>query len=766
MPHRSHCRGLFAWRNLALFLLATSHGGAIAAPPGWEPDKRFPEPVHPSATRAGREQVSVEPTALASPFTTAVSGGDNCSDATPVTINVGPEGAPNVVTITGNSSAATGPECGNIIDGWWEAFTLDKCAEVTIDFCTTSPILRPYYTLLLGSCSSDGSSCGDFIDAISSNNQLCANPEIDTNITMTFSQLAPGTYYYPIIANGVAGNVPGPYVMHIAAEECSGPCSGCRGGCCNIETNTCTDDVEALNCTDSNQNWTRQTRCCEIECRDFALAEYDTLNVNLLARVSIEDFGAFNGTPGNPHSANEMGGYTSPLGRKYAILGFTTGIGFVDVTDPRNSIIVDYFPSVVGSVWRDMDTFEQYTYVVTDGVGVGLEIFDLSDIDSGNINKVGIATGGLTTAHNVYVNKQSARGYACGAAPLGSGFVVYSLADPADPLPIGAWSDFSVHDLQVVNYDACPSDPGHVRFGQPCEIAFCFIGDGVKILDVTDPTLILTLSTLTYPTLGYCHQGRLSDDRRYVFFNDELDERDGTVSNTRTYVADVQVLTSPKLVEEFDHPGCWIDHNLTVRGVRVYGAHYSAGLRVLDASNPLVLAEVAYFDTRPEDNQTGFPGAWGVFTDYSSRIVAVSDRQRGLFVVCDETDKPIAGFVVDQNPQNGPDPISFNGSVSTTCDAKRSLVSWEWDFDYDGDTFDIQATGVNVQHSFDFAGTYAVALRVTDDQSAQDVSAFDITVNFSIPAVSTWGLLVLAMLLLTVGTIATSMRHRSTDPNT
>jgi choice-of-anchor B domain-containing protein len=490
-----------------------------------------------------------------------------------------------------------------------------------------------------------------------------------------------------------------------------------------------------------------------VECRDPAGPEFDALDVNLLSRVTIEDIAGFNGTPGDPHTGNEMWGYTSPLGRRYALVGTTTGTGIVEVTDPRNPVIVAFIAGGVDVIWRDMAVYRQYLYIVTDGDGVGMQIVDLSDIDNGNATLLGATDLGMgfVDAHNVYVNPDS--GFLYLAIPNlngGNGLTAISLSDPVNPQFAGFWTDtvgdVQCHDVQVISYADGPNA------GK--EIAFCFAeDDGVKIADVTTKNAMFTISTLTYPTLGYCHQGWLSDDRRYVYFNDELDEYWGIVSNTRTYVADVQDLSSPGPVQWFDHSGCWIDHNLMVRGDRVYQAHYAAGLRVLDAADPLSLSEVAYFDTRPEDNVQDFPGAWGVFTDYPTRIVTVSDRQRGLFVLCDEPGKPIPGFVLDQNPATQNAPVGFDAASSTTCDPSRWVVSYEWDFDYDGVTFDIEAAGSTPTHTYTAVRDYTVALRVTDNQGARAISSLTITVQEGIPTISEWGLVVTTLLLLTTGTV-------------
>ncbi len=114
---------------------------------------------------------------------------------------------------------------------------------------------------------------------------------------------------------------------------------------------------------------------------------------------------------------------------------------------------------------------------------------------------------------------------------------------------------------------------------------------------------------------------------------DELDERDDPdVTETVTYVVDIADLDAPVLHTTYTNNTCAIDHNLMVRGNRSFQANYSTGLRVFDISNINAVTEVAFFDTRPEDNAVGFDGLWGVFTDFPSNVIVASDRQRGLFV--------------------------------------------------------------------------------------------------------------------------------------
>ena len=660
------------------------------------------------------------------------SGGDNCHLAPITPVTVGAPGFPNTVVINGDSSAATAGECfGTSFVLWWEAFEIDKCADVVIDFCGTSPDLRPSFIFVAADCAVDGSSCSPSFGADGFSRTLCGGGE--ENATIVFNALPSGTYYYPIIVN-----TPGPYVMNITAEECSGACSGCLGSCCDPTAESCQDDVAKDQCVSAQETWAPRSPCCATECRNPAGPEFAALDVELLGRVSLAEMSSA--------AANDVWAYVSPGGRKYAIVGLEESTAFVDVTNPRSPILVATIPDEV-SIWSDMATYKTFAYNVNE-TGGGMQIIDLSDIDDGVVTLTGVAAGGMTTAHNVFVNEESGFAYPCGT-DVAQGFEAFDLSNPASPTPVGSWNDVTVHDLYVHSFELCPWAG---RAGQPCELAYVFAGfDGMKIVDVTDKSNMTTLSSLTYPTLGYCHQGWLSEDGRHVFFNDELDEYFGNISQTRTYVADVQDPANPTLAATFDHDGCWIDHNLIAVGQRVYQAHYAAGLRILDVQNPLVPVEVAHFDTRPEDNATDFLGAWGVHAGLPSRIVLLSDRERGLFVLCDQTSIPLPSFLVPGGRGFALSPLGFDADTSTTCDAARSIASYEWDFDYDGATFDVEATGVSLEHTFATLGTFVVALRITDDLGAQAVTTLEVTIGPPIPTVSQWGLAVMVLLMLAAG---------------
>jgi len=242
----------------------------------------------------------------------------------------------------------------------------------------------------------------------------------------------------------------------------------------------------------------------------------------------------------------------------------------------------------------------------------------------------------------------------------------------------GSAAQSYVHDSQVVTYHTGP------YAGK--EIAFCYCGqNGLRIVDVTNKANMFirsevadrclndsqnpgafcttnadchfcvngtnpgtacplgtectgvggtcdTNGTCAYPYLGYCHQGWLTDDRRYLFMDDESDEASFGLA-ARTLVINVEDLDNPFLAYTYTNDKCHVDHDLIVDGPLVYKASYSRGLNVDDAMDPLAAHEVAFFDTHPEGNETNFNGVWGVYSGFASGVVLATDRSRGLFVL-------------------------------------------------------------------------------------------------------------------------------------
>jgi len=89
--------------------------------------------------------------------------------------------------------------------------------------------------------------------------------------------------------------------------------------------------------------------------------------------------------------------------------------------------------------------------------------------------------------------------------------------------------------------------------------------------------------------------------------------------------------------------------------------------------------------------------------------------------------KPVANAGSDRSVTVGGS-LTFDGSGSFDPDSDGTVVSYEWDFDYSG-SFSTNASGVSSNHTFDTAGTYEVALQVTDNDGAvSELDIIDVTV--------------------------------------
>jgi len=66
---------------------------------------------------------------------------------------------------------------------------------------------------------------------------------------------------------------------------------------------------------------------------------------------------------------------------------------------------------------------------------------------------------------------------------------------------------------------------------------------------------------------------------------------------------------------------------------------------------------------------------------------------------------------------NGPTGFDFDASASSDPDG-GAIVSYAWDFDYDGLTFNVMTSGPSplADYTYPGPGTYTVMLRVTDDE--------------------------------------------------
>ena len=390
----------------------------------------------------------------------------------------------------------------------------------------------------------------------------------------------------------------------------------------------------------------------EMKCGDDGKASaFECRSTGLLSYLPISAIGGKRGV-----NLSGSWGWTDPVtGRDIAIVGRTDGTAFVDVTDPVNPRYLGDLLRTKGSnasSWREIKTYRNYALIVSDGSGDhhGIQIFDLTRLR-------GIVTPRRYTEdahfdagsiHDIAVNEKSGFAYAVGTSSGGErcsgGSLMIDMKDPLRPTFAGCFADVGTgrarggysHDIQCVIY----SGPDTRYTGH--EICMASNETTVSIQDVTDKKNVKVLSRADYPTPGYTHQGWFTDDQRHWYLNDELDETGGigkAVEGTRTLIFDVSDLEQPVMRNEYIGPTKASDHNLYVKGDRLYQSNYKAGLRILDISDPVNPKEVGYLDTNPGENTPGFQGSWNNYPFFKNGAIGVVSIGEGLFMVRDATRK-------------------------------------------------------------------------------------------------------------------------------
>lgn len=381
-----------------------------------------------------------------------------------------------------------------------------------------------------------------------------------------------------------------------------------------------------------------------VSCTGGAARGFDCDGIDLLSYLPVAGLG---GAPGVRLS--DIWGWTDPqTGRDYAIVGRSDGTAFVDVTDPLNPRYRGWLPITTGAaprIWRDMKIYDDHAFIVADVAGAyGMQVFDLRELRAVSDIPVQfretVLYEGIASSHNIAVNEQSGFAYVVGAngggETCGGGLHMIDVRAPDNPRFAGCFADTNTgfartgysHDVQCVSYTG--PDPDY----QGREICLGSNETALSVADVTDKANPVAVAAAAYPNAGYTHQGWITDDHRYFFVNDELDELQGRTSFTRLLVWDITDMDDPVLAREYLGPNRATDHNLYIVGNRLYQSNYQFGIRVLDISDPENPTEVGFFDTAPTAaNVPGFGGSWGNYPFFDSGIVVVTSGAEGLFIL-------------------------------------------------------------------------------------------------------------------------------------
>jgi choice-of-anchor B domain-containing protein len=337
-------------------------------------------------------------------------------------------------------------------------------------------------------------------------------------------------------------------------------------------------------------------------------------------------------------------GWTDPqTGQEIVMLGLQNGTAFVDISDPLLPVYLGllptHSPTALPSPFRDMKVYQDYAFIVGDVPSEnGMQVFDLTSLRGITLPTTFSETAhydGITDGHNIFINEESGYAYvARRTSEIGAcdGVTMINIQDPINPTDAGCYEEGGIaSDSMCVLYHGPDADY------QGREICVIASDDTLVVGDVTSKTMPTTITaTLSYPDAERVHSVWFTEDHRY-FLSADMDDEHHHGRDTRIFIWDASDLDNiPADPVIYTGPTSASDHNIWVRGDRAFVGNLSAGLRILNLDDMATgdLTEAAYFDNFPTSNAPGHThGAWAVYPFFASGVVAISDREEGLFLV-------------------------------------------------------------------------------------------------------------------------------------
>ena len=382
-------------------------------------------------------------------------------------------------------------------------------------------------------------------------------------------------------------------------------------------------------------------------------------------------------------------------GREYAILGGNLNTYFIDITDSTNIVICGSIPTTENSNWHEMKTYSHYAYVVSEAQNSGIQIFDLANLPA-SVRYVGKFTPpNHSNTHSI--QQDGAFLYLNGGTYDGTRVFDLSV-NPEVPVARGLWDDAYVHDCRVVN--------------DTIWAANIYTGK-ISVINAANKDNLTNITNWTNGQNPFPHNSALTPGRKFIFNTDETSTPPG-----RLKVWNIQNLSDIILVNTWIPTSIFsnaIVHNVELYGNQLAVAYYTAGVKILDVSNPASPVELGWYDTYPESNANLFEGCWGIYKFPSGKIIA-SDRTRGLFVLRYEAPQsaaPKADFLTDKVVFAAGDSAQFVEASS------NNPTSYQWTIT---GTQNLTSTLPNPKLKLNGLGNYTIKLRVSNAFGSDSVT--------------------------------------------
>ncbi len=314
-------------------------------------------------------------------------------------------------------------------------------------------------------------------------------------------------------------------------------------------------------------------------------------------------------TSSDTTGGSDCWGYIDSAGNDYAIIGIEEGVAFVKVPQMEIVSIVPG-PSLNDYYYhRDIKTYKHYAYVTAEmrGTNEGLMIIDLQYLpDSVRYIKSYIYNNNVTS-HNLSIDTATGHAYVLNSSA--SGVRIISLADPINPVDVGFINTQNIHDVYARNDTAFTAEGNRKTFA---------------IYDCANKSTPVLLKRVAIPSSGYVHNIWPTDDGKFVMTTEET-------KNKTIKLWDISDIQNIDLRGQYlAHNN--LAHNTHIKGNLAYISHYTAGVVVVDISNPDTLKEVAIYDTYGRPNTGNFFGNWGAFPFTNGNYVYGSDIEGYLHV--------------------------------------------------------------------------------------------------------------------------------------
>ena len=294
----------------------------------------------------------------------------------------------------------------------------------------------------------------------------------------------------------------------------------------------------------------------------------------------------------------------------YVAAGSSRGVEILEVINKELRHVATGLAAFQGFtvIHRDYKTYGNYLYAVCDEGTSTLQIFDTSFLPD-SLPLVYDSNNFFTICHNIYIDTNKAKMYACG--PNNLGMKVFDLSNPTAPSLIS--------DFNAVNYvhDAYVRD----------DTAFLNCGpDGLRVYDFSNPTPILLGIMDFYADQGYNHSGWWNPKGSYYAFVDE--DKGARIKLCATDNLAGIAISETFAADEYEN---FTPHNIILTDRLAFVSYYNLGLRVYDYG-AFPIQEIAHYDTFHQETEYTLNGAWGVSILENQNLVLISDRQNGIFL--------------------------------------------------------------------------------------------------------------------------------------